>query len=377
MKLETLAVHAGRPVEPDSRAVTPSITLSTTFERAADGSYPGDHVYTRSSNPNRAALESVLAALEGGETALAFASGQAAAAAALQALQAGDHVLLPDDLYHGMRRLVKDVMQRWGLRADFVDMRDAANVERALRPETRMIWVETPSNPRLKIVDIARVAEIAHRFGAACAVDNTWATPILQRPLELGADLVMHSTTKYFGGHSDVLGGALIVREGGSSLAASLRTLQGIVGGVPAPFDCWLILRSIPTLPLRVRAQTASAGEIARFLDSHPAVETVHYPGLPTHEGHAVAARQMSGFGAMLSFQVRGGQAGAMAAAARLKLITRATSLGGVESLIEHRASVEGADSPTPQNLLRLSVGLEHVSDLIDDLAQALDADIP
>ncbi len=373
MRLETLAVHAGRAVEPGSSAVTPAITLSTTFERADDGSYPNQHVYTRTSNPNRQALESALAVLEGGAAALAFASGQAAASAMLQTLSVGDHVILPDDLYHGMRHLVKEVLARWGLRADFVDMRDAANVQNSLRPETRLIWIETPSNPQLKIVDIAAVSELAHQAGAWCAVDNTWATPVWQRPLALGADVVLHSTTKYFGGHSDVLGGALILRDGATLLENQLRTIQSLGGGVPSPFDCWLLLRSLPTLPLRVRQQTASAGKIAEFLSQHPRVEAVHYPGLSGHAGHDIAARQMSGFGAMLSAQIKGGAEEAMAVAARVKLFIRATSLGGVESLIEHRASVEGADSPTPVNLLRLSIGLEHVDDLIDDLAQALD----
>ena len=374
MKLETLAVHAGRAVEPGTSAVTPSITPSTTFERAEDGSYPSGHIYTRSSNPNRQALENALALLEGGAAALAFASGQAAAAAVLQTLSAGDHVILPDDLYHGMRRLVKDVLARWNLKVDFVDMRDPANVVNALRAETRLVWIETPSNPQLKIVDIARVAAIAHQAGALCAVDNTWATPIWQRPLELGADIVMHSTTKYLGGHSDVLGGALILPENHAALESQLRTIQSISGAVPSPFDCWLLLRSLPTLPIRVREQSASAAKIAAFLSQHPRVQAVHYPGLPTHEGYEIASRQMRGFGGMLSFQVGSGQREAMAVAAHLKIFTRATSLGGVESLIEHRASVEGADSPTPANLLRASIGLEHVDDLIDDLAQALDS---
>lgn len=375
MKLETLAVHAGRAVEPATGAITPPITLSTTFERAEDGSFPAGFIYTRMGNPNRDALEAALASLEGGAVGFAFASGQAAASAVLQTLSAGDHVILPDDLYHGMRHLVKEVLARWGLAFDFVDMRDPVQVERAVRPETRLIWVETPSNPQLKIVDIARVAAIARNAGALCAVDNTWATPIWQRPLELGADVVAHSTTKYLGGHSDVLGGAIILRESDTPLAERLRGVQSLAGGVPSPFDCWLLLRSLPTLAVRVRQQTATAGAVAAFLEQHPRVEAVHYPGLPSHAGHEVAARQMSGFGAMLSFQVKGGQAEAMQVAARLKLFIRATSLGGVESLIEHRASVEGADTPTPANLLRVSIGLEHADDLIGDLAQALDAE--
>lgn len=381
MKLETMAVHAGRQPDPASGAVTPNITPSTTFERAEDGSYPRGHVYTRDSNPTRAALETALAALEGaGDTqacrGLAFASGQAATSAVLHTLAAGDHVILPDDLYHGTRHLAGGLLARWGLRADFVDMRDPANVAAALRPETRLVWVETPSNPLLKVADIAAIAGIAHSAGARCAVDNTWATPVLQRPFAHGADIVMHSTTKYIGGHSDVLGGALIVRADDDALYARLREAQLLAGGVPSPFDCWLLLRSLATLPLRVRAQSASAAQIAAYLAAHPAVECVHYPGLATHPGHAVAAQQMnaggSGYGGMLSVQVRGGQADALAVAARVRLFTRATSLGAVESLIEHRASIEGPGSATPPNLLRVSVGLEHVEDLLADLSGAL-----
>jgi cystathionine gamma-synthase len=374
MKLETLAVHAGRAVDPSSGAITPPINLSTTFERAEDGSFPQGHIYTRLSNPNRQALESALAALEGGAAAFAFASGQAAASAVMQSLSAGDHVILSSDLYHGVRHLVTEILDRWNLKADFVDMRDSGNIERALRPNTKLIWLETPTNPQLRIADIERAADIAHSVGALCAVDNTWATPILQRPFELGTDIVMHSTTKYFSGHSDVLGGAIILRENGDSeLAQRLLKSQQLSGAVPSPFDCWLVLRSLPTMPYRVRIQTENAGKVAEFLSQHPRVEITHYPGLPTHPGCDIAMKQMRGFGGMLSVQVKGGQAEAMAVAAKVKLFTRATSLGGVESLIEHRASVEGADSPTPPNLLRLSIGLEHPDDLIEDLAQALE----
>lgn len=370
MKLETLAVHAGRAVEPDSQAITPSITLSTTFVRAEDGSYPAGYVYGRSGNPTRGRWEEAMAQLEGGAAAFAFASGQAAAAAIFQLLKTGDHLILPDDLYHGVRYLTQDVLARWGLHSTFVDMGNLTQLAQAIRPQTRLIWVETPSNPLLKVADIAAIAQMAHEVGAMCAVDNTWATPIWQRPLTLGADLVMHSTTKYLGGHSDLLGGCVVVRD--AAAAEPLATIQKLSGAVPSPFDCWLLLRSLPTLPYRVQAQTAAAQAIAAFLQQHPQVEWVHYPGLPDHPGHEVAVRQMAGFGGMLSFQVRGGEAEAMAAAAKLKLISRATSLGGVESLIEHRASVEGPATTTPPNLLRFSVGLEHQDDLLEDLAQAL-----
>lgn len=374
MKLETLITHAGRPVEAGSGAVTPSITLSTTFERAMDGSYPHEHMYSRVSNPNRANLEGALAALEGGARAFAFGSGQAAVNAVLQALAPGDHVLMPDDRYHGTRFAATEIFGRWGLDVEFVDMTNPATVSAALRTRrTRLIWVETPSNPRLQIYDIAALASMAKAAGALCAVDNTWASPILQRPLELGADIVMHSTTKYIGGHSDVLGGCLVCARD-DEFAARLSRIQTLSGGVPSPFECWLLLRSLPTLALRVRAQATSAERVAAYLAEHPRVERVNYPGLATHPGHAVAARQMMAFGGMLSIEVRGGEAEAMRVAAGVRLFTRATSLGGIESLIEHRASIEGAGSPTPRNLLRLSIGLEHADDLIDDLREALGA---
>lgn len=371
MRIETLAVHAGRDVDPSTGAVTPPIHLSTTFRREADGSYRHGYVYARTGNPTRDALERCMASLEGGVAGAAFASGSAATASIFQALQAGDHVIAPADAYYGTIHLLRDIFGRWGLESSLVDMTEPANVRAAVRPSTRLIWVETPSNPLLRIVDIAALASLAHEVGAACVCDNTWATPILQQPLDLGADLAMHSTTKYLGGHSDVLGGVIVARvEDG--LFTRLREVQRGGGGVAAPFDCWLVLRGIRTLPLRVRTQSESALRIALFLREHPAVEAVHYPGLPKHPGHAVARRQMSLFGGTLSFQLKGGREAALRVAARTRLITQATSLGGTESLIEHRASVEGARTRTPPNLLRLSVGLEHPDDLIEDLSQAL-----
>lgn len=373
MNIETLAAHAGREIERNTGALTPSITLATTFERGEDGNYTGGYKYTRMANPNRNALESALAQLEGGGTGLAFASGMAAITSLLMALETGAHVIMPDDLYAGTRQLIGEVMARWGLIASFVDQRDLAAVRAAITPQTRLIYLETPSNPRLMISDIAALAGIAHAAGAWCAVDNTWATPVLQRPLRLGADIVIHSTTKYIGGHSDVLGGALILRDAPESpLAARLRSLQTLGGAVPSPFDCWLLLRSLPTLPLRVRAQSDSAARIASFLDDHPRVQVVHYPGLGDHSDYALASRQMiGGFGGMLSFEMSGA-AQALAVANRVRLFTQATSLGGIESLIEHRQSMEGAGTRAPAGLLRVSVGLEHVDDLITDLAQAL-----
>ncbi|QYM79466.1 PLP-dependent aspartate aminotransferase family protein [Horticoccus luteus] len=371
---ETLAVHAGRRIDPATGAVTPNLTLSTTFERAADGSLPHGLNYTRLDNPNRHALEEALAALEGGREALAFASGQAATAALLQALSPGDTVLLPDDIYHGTRVLAETVLGRWGLRVVTVDFTDSAAVAVALEhTAARLLWIETPSNPRLKITDVRTVARLARAAGALVVADNTWATPILQRVLELGAHVALHSTTKYIGGHSDALGGAVIFSaDAPPDFVARVRENQRLGGGVPAPFDCWLLLRSLATLPLRVRAQSATAAQLAVWLATEPAVARVYYPGLPVHSGHAINAAQMSSGGAMISFEVHGGFAAASTVAARVKLITRATSLGGVESLIEHRKLAEGPHSPTPDNLLRLSVGLEHVDDLRADLAQAI-----
>jgi cystathionine gamma-synthase len=371
MKLETLAVHTGREIDPNTGAVTPSITLTTTFQRHPDGTF-NTHVYTRASNPNRAGLETALAMLEEGAEALTFSSGMAAANALLQALDTGDHIVAPNDLYHGVRVSLNEILTRWGLHITYVDMRDSANISAAIRPNTKMVWVETPSNPMLNITDITQAVEIAHAAGAVCIVDNTWATPLLQQPLKLGADVAMHATTKYIGGHSDVLGGALVVRESGA-LAGRLRVIQGIGGAVPSPFDCWLLQRSLPTLPARMRIHCENAQHIAEFLAQHPRVERVHYPGLPSDPGHAVAMKQMRHPGGMLSIEVKGGRDVAMAVANRLKLFTHATSLGGVESLIEHRSSGEPPGSPTPPNLLRISVGIEHMDDLIADLDEALD----
>ncbi len=369
--LETVAVHAGRQIDPGTGAVMPPIHLSTTFERQPDGGYTDGFVYARTQNPNRRALESCLAELEGGAVAAAFSSGQAATLSIFQSMAAGDHLILPDDAYFGTTKLALEILARFGLDTSVVDMTDLDQVRGAVRPNTRLIWVETPSNPLLKITDIAAVAEIAHAAGAVCAVDNTWPSPLGQQPLQLGADFAMHSTTKYLGGHSDILGGAVVAREE-NEVWARILTNQTIGGSVPSPFDCWLLLRSIRTLPYRMRAHSAGAQRVAEYLADHPKVAAVHYPGLPTHPGHAIAARQMLAFGGMLSIQVAGGMAEAMGMAARVRLFTRATSLGGVESLIEHRASVEGPTSKTPQNLLRISVGLEHPDDLIADLAQAL-----
>jgi cystathionine gamma-synthase len=372
MRLETLAVHAGHRVDPATGAVTPPIHLSTTFERDPDGGYHSGHIYTRTSNPNRVAVEEALAQLEGGAVAIAFSSGSAATQAVFQALAPGDHVLAPNDAYYGTLRQLRELFAPWGLEVDVADMADLEAVQRALRPNTRLVWVETPSNPLVRVVDIARLADLAHSVGARCVVDNTWATPVLQLPLRDGADLVMHSTTKYLGGHSDLLGGALVARVD-DELTQRLLNIQKVGGAVPSPFDCWLLLRGIRTLPWRMRAHCDNASLVATFLSSHPKVEVVHYPGLPTHPGHDIARRQMDDFGGMLSVQIRGGRDAALELTRRLTLFTRATSLGGTESLIEHRASVEGAATLAPENLLRVSIGLEHPDDLIEDLQAALD----
>ena len=370
-RLETIAVHAGHSPDPATGAVNPPIYLTTTFARDADGNLPHGFLYARSDNPTRRELERALAALEGGETAIAFASGMAATAAVFQSMLPGEHVVAPQDAYYGTARLLREVMAGWGLASTLVDMTDLPAVAAAVRPETRLLWIETPSNPSLAVTDIPRVAEIAHAAGARCVCDNTWATPVLQRPLALGCDLVMHSTTKYLGGHSDLTGGALVL-PADDEWAARLRTLQALGGAVPSAFDCWLLMRGIRSLPWRMRGHCENAAAVAAFLSSHAAVETVHYPGLAFDPGHAVAARQMAEFGGMVSVEVKGGTEAALAVVRRVKLFTRATSLGGTESLIEHRASVEGPESRTPPGLLRLSIGLEHSADLIADLDQAL-----
>jgi cystathionine gamma-synthase len=370
MRIETLAVHAGHEIDATTGAVATPIHLSTTFERDAEGNYRSGFIYGRSANPNRQALEEGLAALEGGEEAAAFGSGLAASSAVLQSLAPGDHVIAPMDVYHGMTKLLREVYMRWGLEVSFVDMTKLDAIREAVRPKTKLIWVETPSNPLLKITDIAAVADIAHKTGALCACDNTWA-PIVQRPVELGADLVMHSTTKYLGGHSDVTGGAIVAKTK-TDFSERVREIQTTCGAVPSPFDCWLILRGIRSLPWRMRAHSENALKVATWLADHQRVDAVHYPGLASDPGHEIAARQMNEFSGMLSFEVHGGKEAALGVAAKTQLFVRATSLGGVESLIEHRASIKGEDPRTPQGLLRLSIGLEHPDDLVEDLAQAL-----
>jgi len=372
MKIETLAVHAGRKVEAGPRDVTPAIHLSTTFRKAEDGSLPGGFLYGRTNNPNRESLEKALALLEdGGAVALSFSSGSAATFTIFQSLAPGDHVIAPEDAYYGTTLLLKNHLASWGLGATFLDMRDLGAIERAVTPKTRLIWAETPSNPLLNVTDIRGVAAIAQKASALLVCDNTWATPLLQSPLLLGADVVMHSVTKYLSGHSDVLNGALIFRRA-DALFEKARAFQHDGGAVPSPFECWLTLRGLQSFPYRVRAHSDNAQRVAEFLSTQPKIEAVHYPGLSGHPGHKIAAQQMSRFGGMLSIQVKGGQAEAFKLAGAVRLFTHATSLGGPHSLIEHRASVEGPTTRSPANLLRLSIGLEHPDDLIEDLTQGL-----
>lgn len=371
MHIETKALHGTHFKDKNAGAVVPPLYLSTTFERDEAYELPHGYLYTRAGNPNRHQLEEILQTLENGAEAIAFASGQAAIMTLFQCLKPGDHVIIPDDAYYGTPDLLQHIFVGWGLTFSKVDMSDLAAIENTIRPETRIIWLETPSNPMLKVSDIAAVATLAQKRNILTACDNTWATPVLQRPLDLGCDIVMHSTTKYLGGHSDVLGGALIFKEKGA-LSERARQIQKLGGAVPSPFDCWLIARGIKTLAVRVRQQAANAQRLAEFLQDQAGIEKVYYPGLASHPGHEISRAQMYGGGAMLSVQVRGGREEALKLLRNLTLFTVATSLGGVESLIEHRASVEGPDTPTPQNLLRVSVGLENADDLIGDLRQAL-----
>jgi cystathionine gamma-synthase len=371
MRPETLAIHAGGEPDPRTGAIAPPLHLATTFAHGPAGERVAGYEYTREGNPTQDRLEAALTAMEGGAAALAFASGMAAMTALLEALPAGTQVLIPDDCYTGLRRLGEDVLPARGVATRMVDFADLDAVRAAIKPATKVLWAETPSNPQLRIADIAALAQLAREHGALLACDNTFATPALQNPLELGADVVMHSTTKYLGGHSDVLGGALVFARA-DALHEAIAHRRHLTGGVANPFGCWLTLRGCRSLHARMAMHCANARRLAEFLQEHPKIEAVHYPGLASHPNHAVAAKQMRDFGGMMSFRVRGGRDAALAFAGRLQLITNATSLGGCESLIEHRASVEGPRPFSPDNLLRFSVGLEHVEDLIDDLRQAL-----
>ena len=367
----TLAVHAGHEPDAATGAVAPPIHLATTFRHGPAGERLAGYEYQREGNPTNDRLREALKALEGGEEAMTFASGMAAMATLLESLPAGARVLFPDDCYTGLRMLFAEFLPERGIVPIEVDMADLDAVRAACAQPLAMLWIETPSNPLLKVCDIAALAALGHAAGAVVVADNTFATPLLQRPLALGADIVMHSTTKYFGGHSDVLGGALVFARN-DALAQRVAHRLHVTGGVMAPFSAWLTLRGCRSLGARMAMHCANARAVATFLSTHPRVARVNWPGLPAHPGHAIAARQMRDFGAMLSIQLHGGRDAALEAAGRLRVFTNATSLGGCESLVEHRASVEGAHPRSPQDLLRISVGLEDAGDLVADLAQAL-----
>lgn len=372
---ETRAIHAAQEPDPATGSVVPAIHLATTYAQEGVGAHRGFE-YSRSGNPTRAVLESALSALEGGDAGFAFSSGMAAEDALLRCCRPGEHVVIPGDAYGGTYRLVAKVHAEYGIGFTAVDLADTDAVAAALRPSTRLVWVESPSNPLLRIADLEAIAEIAHDAGALCVVDNTFATPYLQQPLALGADAVVHSTTKYIGGHSDVVGG--FVATSNDAIAERIAFLQNATGAVPSPFDCYLLLRGMKTLALRLDRQCANASAVAEFLATHPKVAQVNYPGLGSHPGHELAKRQMRDFGAMVSFTMRGGEEAALAVAAGTQIFTLAESLGAVESLIEHPArmthlSVAGSPLEVDASLLRLSVGIETAADLVSDLDRALE----
>lgn len=370
MRFQTLAVHAGGEPDGETGAVVPPIHLATTYEHAADGFRADGLQYQRADNPTQRRLETALAALEGGSHALFVGSGIAAGSALLHSLPRGSRVIVARDLYSGFRALFSQLAERWDVLVEWCDLSNLDAVGKVLQRPAALLWAETPSNPLLRISDIAALARLAHTAGARLLVDNTFATPALQQPLALGADVVLHSATKYMGGHSDVMGGALIFAD--DSLYAGARNARELIGLNASPFAAWMVLRGLRSLSARMAMHCANARRVAAALADHPRLEAVHFPGLLAHPGHAIAASQMRDFGAMLSVQVKGGRDDALRVAARLRLFINATSLGGCESLVEHRASVEGAQPTSPLNLLRLSVGLEDADDLIADLHQAL-----
>jgi cystathionine gamma-synthase len=371
MRFETRAVHAAAEPDTETGAIAPPLHLATTFEHGPAGERRAGHLYIRESNPTQSRLEEALAVVDGGEQALVFSSGVAAGAAYLQSLDAGSHVLFHRDIYYAFKTMALEFLPRWGLESSFVDMTDLAAVRGAVRENTRLLWAETPTNPLLQVLDLRAIVAEAARARALVLVDGTFATPVLQRPLELGADVVLHSTTKYLGGHGDVQGGVLVFRKRDDMAERALH-YRHIVGPVASPFASWVVLRGLRTLACRVERQSQSALAIARSLEGNRGLRSVHYPGLPSNPGHEIAKGQMSGFGAMMSIRVSGGKEGALRVAGGVRLFRNATSLGSVESLLEHRVSVESPDTTTPDDLLRLSIGLEHPDDLIEDLRQAI-----
>ncbi len=376
MRLDTLAIHAGQSPDPTTGAIMTPVYQTSTYVQAGPGEHKG-YEYARTHNPTREALEKNLAALEGARHGVAFASGCAAATTVMHLLKQGDHVVCADDVYGGTYRLFDKVFAKQGLSFDFVDLTSAGALERALRPETKLVWIETPTNPLLKVIDLEAVSAAAHKKGCLVVCDNTFATPVFQRPLALGCDLVVHSTTKFLNGHSDVVGGVALTSS--EELHQRLRFLQNAVGAVPGPWDSWLVLRGTKTLPLRMRAHDQNGRRVAEMLAGHADVERVLYPGLPSHPQHAVAKRQMSGFGGMISFVIKGGLPRARAFLKAVKIFALAESLGGVESLIEHPAIMTHASVPAEtrqklgiaDGLIRLSVGVEDCDDLLEDLREA------
>jgi cystathionine gamma-synthase len=374
--IETVAIHGSmRAQKAENSPIVPGIELSTIYEHAISGHRDGDLKYSRLQNPNRSELEAVLCDLEKGVEAAAFSSGIAAINAVFQTLSHGDHVLIPSDVYFGTRKLMWEFSERWGLEIDFVDMTNLEAVETAVKKNTRMIWIETPSNPQMFITDVEAMVDWAADRNVVVAVDNTWPTPFNMNPIDFGVDLVIHSTTKYLGGHSDLIGGAVIAKESGP-LMDRVRSVQVVQGGVPSPFDAWMLCRSIRSFPYRMRAHNENASQLATFLTHLPGIEEVFYPGLVTHPGHKIAKTQMRAFGGMISFLVSAGEPAAKKMVASSRIIKAATSLGGIESIWEHRKSTEGPLSQTPDNLIRLSVGLEHIDDLKLDLQQALESSL-
>lgn len=374
---DTVAIHAGQEFDPITGAVIPPVYMTSTYVQDGIGGLRSGYEYSRGGNPTRTSLETLLAALEGGKHGLSFASGLAAEDTLLRAiLRPGDHIVLGNDVYGGTHRLIEKVHGSWGVRNTTVEMSDLRAVEKAIIPgETKILWIETPSNPLMKISDIAELADIGHRAGAIVVVDNTFASPALQHPLTHGADVVVHSTTKYLGGHSDVIGGALVIND--DELFESVKFLQFAAGPVSAPLDAWLTVRGIKTLSVRMERHCANAQAIAEFLDTHPAVDTVYYPGLPSHPGHELAKAQMSGFGGMISLSFTGGAKAARKFCESMHVFQLAESLGGVESLVNYpaemtHASVRGTELEVADNVVRLSVGIEDVADLIADLKSAL-----
>lgn len=370
--VETIAVHGPHSDTASGMDIIQPIHLSTTFERKPDGSL-NDHVYTRISNPNRLTVENKIAALEEATTAIAFASGLAAVNALFEnILEPGSHVIIPDDCYHGTRYLMNKFFSRWQVSYSETDMTVIENIEQLIQSNTKLIWIETPSNPQLKIANIKAIVALAAQHNITTACDNTFATPILQKPLQMGVDYVMHSSTKFFSGHSDILGGVVCTNHTNET-ANNIREYQATAGAVPSPFDCWLLNRSLATFPLRLAAQCSNAAAIAAFLETHTGIEKIFYPGLASHPNHNIAKQQMTnGFGSIISILVKGDLQQTLKVAGKLSVFKHATSLGGVESLVEHRRSAEGKHPVSPENLLRISIGIENVNDLIEDFNNAL-----